>query len=278
MNYLAEIKLFYDWIETHHISTSAISLWHALMFTANRNGWNGEFTASISLLESRTRLSRAAIYKHRKELENAGIIRVISHGTKQSASYILHSFSASHWSIKKTDAESNQETDAAAMSMDKSTKKTHRETTLNKLNYTDTHEKKESQKRKKKNEGGFDIEGWAKALESPWRELMLVWLDYKRIRKESYRSEIGARKCLTMLKNLSNNDPNMAQMIIDQSMAKNWAGLFELKKSYSRPAAISQPQHGQRIGQIMQSEDESKRTRMLEKLRNAGNKKDDTNP
>ena len=38
MNYLAEIRHFYDWLETESLPSNAIVLWHALMFTANRCG------------------------------------------------------------------------------------------------------------------------------------------------------------------------------------------------------------------------------------------------
>lgn len=31
MNYLTEIKLFYDWLETHPMTPSAIALWHGLI-------------------------------------------------------------------------------------------------------------------------------------------------------------------------------------------------------------------------------------------------------
>jgi hypothetical protein len=118
----------------------------------------------------------------------------------------------------------------------------------------------------------FSIDKWAKAQESPWRELMLIWLEYKRTRKESYRSEVGAKKCLTLLRTLSGGNAEVAQQIIDQSMANNWAGLFALKES---PPSRGQPPgraHGQRIGQIIQSDDEQKRQRYIEKLKKAGKK------
>ena len=41
MNYMLEIKLFYDWLETHELSAMGISLWHALMQVASRSGWRG---------------------------------------------------------------------------------------------------------------------------------------------------------------------------------------------------------------------------------------------
>ena len=93
---------------------------------------------------------------------------------------------------------------------------------------------------------------------------MHTWLEYKRLRKESYRSEIGIRKCLTMLRNLSGNNPETAAAIIDQSIANNWAGLFELKRQAYTPRG--QPATGQHIGQIKQPETEEHKNRILEKF------------
>ena len=75
-----------------------------------------------------------------------------------------------------------------------------------------------------------------------------------------------------MRKNLSGGNAEVAQRSVDQSMANNWAGLFALKDA---PPPRGQPlgrQHGQRVGQIIQSDDEQKRQRYIERLRNAGKK------
>lgn len=115
----------------------------------------------------------------------------------------------------------------------------------------------------------FQLEPWLATLDAPWQGLMRQWLDYKSARKESYKTEVGARKCLTMLKTLSENNPTTAQSIIDQSIACNYAGLFPLKQSYQR-SNPNAPQYGQRIGQIVQPEDDAKRDRIIAKLSGAG--------
>lgn len=95
-------------------------------------------------------------------------------------------------------------------------------------------------------------------LDPAWREPMTVWLEYKRIRCESYRSESGARKCLSLLRSLSGEDPAVAAAIIDRSIANNWAGLFPLQ-----PA---QPARGQHPGQIIHPATDERTRRLLEKL------------
>lgn len=132
-------------------------------------------------------------------------------------------------------------------------------------------EKGSAEKETKKN-SLFDPKRWLATLDAPWRELMRQWLDYKAARRQTYKAEIGAAKCLAQLQNLSGNNVRTAQAIIDRSMANNWSGLFALQPSNGSRGQpdYNTPQHGQRIGQIVQPEDEAKRQRILERYRNAG--------
>ena len=91
MNYLAEIRLFYEWRETHQLTPSSISLWHALMYTANRAGWAERITIPISLLESRTQMTRSTIYRSREQLADRGLVEIEMRGSSQSAIYTLRS-------------------------------------------------------------------------------------------------------------------------------------------------------------------------------------------
>ena len=63
-----------------------------------------------------------------------------------------------------------------------------------------------------------------------YAEAFTTWLDYKRERRESYKSDKSLRAAYGKLLQLSENDPQKATAIIEQSMANNWAGLFELEK------------------------------------------------
>lgn len=64
------------------------------------------------------------------------------------------------------------------------------------------------------------------------------WLEYKRERKESYRSKKSLEACYKKLLELSNNNPDTARLIIEQSMASNWAGIFELKNGSTGKATF----------------------------------------
>ena len=89
MNYLTEIKLFYDWLEANPLPASAISLWHALMSISNRSGWRPAIKVPYSLLELRTGLSRTTIYRERERLRKMGVKTVMVTGDNPlTAKYI----------------------------------------------------------------------------------------------------------------------------------------------------------------------------------------------
>ena len=73
------------------------------------------------------------------------------------------------------------------------------------------------------------------------------WLEYKSARRESYKTEQSIRAFAKKLKELSGDDVGVAQQIIDQSIANNWAGIFPLKKFNSDPPGerrnIDDPEH-----------------------------------
>ena len=285
MNYLTEIRLFYEWLETHHLAPSSITLWHALMYTANRSGWAEQVAIPISILESRTQMTRSTIYRSREQLIERGLIGVEVRGSSFSAIYKMFSLEnmlvSQYVSQNVSQNETQSGTQIEMQRSEDSSSVSQNETQngniyrVNRDNNIISNSSTDSIKSNRENspkEKKFSIDKWAKAQESPWRELMLIWLEYKRTRKESYRSEVGAKKCLTLLRNLSGGNAEVAQQIIDQSMANNWAGLFALKES---PPSRGQPPgraHGQRVGQIIQSEDEEKRQRFIERLKNAGKK------
>ena len=65
-------------------------------------------------------------------------------------------------------------------------------------------------------------------VEPAFQPIMADWLAYKSERGQTYRQQ-GARTCYARLMTLSDKNPQLARRIIDQSMANNWAGFFNLK-------------------------------------------------
>ena len=111
MNYITEILAFYDYIEGNpQMTDTCICLWHALMYQANKTGWQNEFSAAISTLKLRTGLSKDAIYRARNKLKQFGIIDFKERGANQSATYTINSSA----SFKQTQSATQSATQDAA--------------------------------------------------------------------------------------------------------------------------------------------------------------------
>lgn len=90
-------------------------------------------------------------------------------------------------------------------------------------------EEKSGEKKKKRTKLGEDELG-------PFDEVWEYWLDYKaREKKDSYKADRFERVAFHKLKDLSDNSPETAQRIVDQSISNGWKGLFPLKDQ--KPAA-----------------------------------------
>ena len=66
-------------------------------------------------------------------------------------------------------------------------------------------------------------------------------MKYKQERKQAY-TQSGIEACYHKLLELSNTNPNIAMAVVEQSIANNWAGLFELKNGTGTQLSISQNQ------------------------------------
>ena len=74
MNYLMEIKRFYDRQLSQRLSTGQIALWHALMEVNNRCGWQEWFNVRWGTLMEMTDLSEGGVQYCLKALINKGYI------------------------------------------------------------------------------------------------------------------------------------------------------------------------------------------------------------
>lgn len=62
-----------------------------------------------------------------------------------------------------------------------------------------------------------------------FKDVFSLWLEYKREKRESYKSKKSLETCYKKLLELSNNNPETARLIVEQSMASNWSGIFKLR-------------------------------------------------
>ena len=66
-------------------------------------------------------------------------------------------------------------------------------------------------------------------VEIEFKEVFFEWLEYKKQRKESYKTQKSLEAAYKKLKTISTGDPKIAEKCIEESMSNNWAGLFGLK-------------------------------------------------
>lgn len=80
-----------------------------------------------------------------------------------------------------------------------------------------------------------------------FKDVFSSWLEYKREKKESYKSNKALEACYKKLLELSNNNPDTARLIVEQSMASNWSGIFELRNGNNGKGAFSSSTTGKSI-------------------------------
>ncbi len=306
MDYLEQIQIFNKLLPNSGLTASGVSLWYGLMYIFSINGWKKELCIPMNEITAHTTLSRFTVARARERLSQLGLIRYSRPSGSIHANYEI--LPLSEEILKEITSRLLQNTtpllqnDTTLLQKSTTPENACKVVPNNNIISKDNIQRiKENTKRKKKvktpvtdpaNPAGkkekscakkerkaataFKQDEWLATLQEPWQGLLRQWLEYKAARKESYKTEVGARKCMTMLQNLSGGNPQIAQLIIDQSIGNNYAGLFALRQQ-NTVSRTQVPQTGQRIGQIKQPETEEKRKRLLERFAQSGRKTDDEN-
>lgn len=66
------------------------------------------------------------------------------------------------------------------------------------------------------------------------------WIDYKIGIKDAYKSQIGIEALVKKLLKYSDGNLNTVREIIDNSIANNWKGIFQINKNYGQSSANNQ--------------------------------------
>lgn len=69
-------------------------------------------------------------------------------------------------------------------------------------------------------------------------EIFKSWLDYKKERKESYKSDKSIKMTYDKLLRESKNDPDTAKQMIENSIGSNWKGFFPLRETQTKSSDI----------------------------------------
>ena len=147
MNYIAEIKAFYDLVQMKQLSTGQIALWHALMHINNKCAWAEWFTAPNLTLQLHTGLSRQGIINSRNTLKQLGLIDFKTQGTNSTA-YKLNTISKSVQDTLQDTLQDSLQDALQECLQDRVQDTLQNSSALNKQNETKLNETKKNKKKK----------------------------------------------------------------------------------------------------------------------------------
>lgn len=218
MNYLAELKAFYDRLELNPQPNTVIALWHALMSIANKAGWPDTFTVASSVLGLRSGLNASALKRARNKLATDGFIDWKPRGGNQSAQYHIKSLVVQNRHEFEPQYEPQYEPQCEPQSEP-----------INK------HKLKPKQKPKQNNPPispavHFDnVE-----LENAFQEFLTM--------RKNIKKPISTQQAITRMINriekLSGGDDDLAIKIINQSTDHCWQDVYALKDAGSSPKTV----------------------------------------
>ena len=222
MNYLAELKAFYDRLELNPQPNTVIALWHALMSIANKAGWPDTFTVASSVLGLRSGLNASALKRARNKLATDGFIDWKPRGGNQSAQYHIKSLVVQNRHEFEPQYEPQSEPQSEPQCEPQSEP-------INK------HKLKPKQKPKQNNPPispavHFDnVE-----LENAFQEFLTM--------RKNIKKPISTQQAITRMINriekLSGGDDDLAIKIINQSTDHCWQDVYALKDAGSSPKTV----------------------------------------
>ena len=204
MNYIAEIKAFYDLVQVKQLSTGQIALWNALMYINNKCAWIEWFTVPNILLELNTGMSRSGVLKARNSLKQLGLIDFKTNGTK-ATNYKIMTMSKSTQDGKQVGVQDSKQDS----------------NTLNKLKETKLDNTKKEIKKK-----SFDDVFSEKNVTKELQKVLKDFMDMRKTIKKPMTSK-ALELLIDKVRKMSNDE--MIQIaILNQSIERGWQTVYPL--------------------------------------------------
>ncbi|WP_197482167.1 DnaD domain-containing protein [Oceanobacillus sp. Castelsardo] len=105
MNYIRELNAFYDSMEYNPLTSSAITLWYALMHINNKTRWKNEFRVAGTVLRFKSGLTESSFKRARTELKEKGYIAYEPQSGNQAPIYRMISLIESNNDEQQIDAD-----------------------------------------------------------------------------------------------------------------------------------------------------------------------------
>ena len=197
------------------------ALFYELVAICNGEDWRDVFDCSNIELCFALNVNERTLVKARESLINAGLIYYRSGKSRRvvsSYSFVKEFKTTVMTTVNNTvDNTPDKPTDKRG---DKATNSTTNSTDYNKLK-----QKPNENILSKVSHGDFDF------ISNEFLETFIAWLEYKKDRRENYKPEKSLKACYSKLVKLSKDNPAIASQIINEAIANNWAGFFELKNN-----------------------------------------------
>lgn len=222
MNYLLQKNGFWRSHEEHSFSTTEVALYFYLLEVCDKCGYKNPFKRNNAKIEADLSISFNTLKNARNKLHQAGLLTFKTASGSPNVLYTLSNFD------RVTDEVSvevgNEVSVEVANELLPTKDKLKEKKTKTKQIYSPLTPLGGNCGEKEKKEFDFSF------VEKEFKDTFFEWLSYKKAKKQGYKSQNSVELCYRNLKKLAGGAPGEAKLVVEQSIANNWNGLFEIKK------------------------------------------------
>ena len=202
----------------NRLTATEQALFYELVAVCNSEGWEDVFSCSNIELCCSLNIDEKTLVRARLSLINAGLVYYKSGKSRRVVG--LYSFSKKFKDESPTEKPTEKKGDTPADAP----------TNMGANQPADAPDYIKTKTETKLKELSLSLDELS-FISFEFLDVFLLWLEYKKERREKYKSDRSVKACYDKLVRLSGNDANVANEIVNQSIANNWAGLFELKNN-----------------------------------------------
>ena len=212
MNYIELVNKFWTSHDEHQYTATEIALYFYLLRVFNTCMWKDTIKRNNRRVEVDLGISFYMLKNARNRLMQSGVISFKSQNGNANVSYSLE---PTLQMVNEVTNEVTNEVEPRSLTRSLPTK--------------DKPKPKDKPKQLHTNVCNNSTERLLTFVDEDWKELLTIWLDFKKSKGQTYKNENSVKILFNKLKRESDNDLEIAALMIEQSIANNWAGIFKIK-------------------------------------------------
>lgn len=231
INYIQQIRAFYDSLLTKSLSAGQISLWYALMHVNNKCAWIEWFTVANGVLESLTGLSKGGIESARNTLKQLGYIDFKSNGKKAASYKVLD--------LTIDIVQESIQDEGIPVYKEKAFEKhssIQDSSPLNKQNETKLNNKEKDKKEKFSFLSSINSYTKNEKLRLALKEFQSMRIE----KKKPISTKTATSRLFNRLNELSEGDDAVKIKMLENSIFNNWQDVYELKDSKKQDSEVGE--------------------------------------